>query len=326
VSASVDEIIGEATELEKEYEWLKASQLYEQALNMVDREDYFRKGETQEKKGYSLHRAAFQTGNRDEFLEGMRRAVEAYENAHGLYERMDDKKKEAWIFRTNALTKYLGFWIASDPSEKVGLLDECLELERKALTSFSNMGEMREYGRTYNALSLVFWHRYNRFPLEEKFTQAEKKIVEDGIRWGEYAIAALSEPDDLYEIVKAYFTLSTCQRYYFSNYFPEPERTRARGRAIRKSFEFSKRSSDDYIIGLSNLWLGYISSGEVAMRQFEKVLECGEKTGDIFLKGLGHNFLAYRTWWSYVIPTDDPSKKMEYADKAMEFYDKGVKY
>jgi tetratricopeptide (TPR) repeat protein len=326
VSASVDEIIGEATKLEKEYEWLQASQLYEQALSMVDGEDYFRKGETQEKKGHSLHRAAFQAKNRKEFLNRMSRAVEVYEDAHGSYERMADEKKEAWIFRTKALTKYLGFWIASDPSEKVALLDECLELERKALTSFSNMGEMLEYGRTYNKFSLVFWHRCHRSTLEERFTQAEKKIWEDGIRWGEKAVAALSEPDDLYEITKTYFTLCTCQCYYFSNYFPEPERTRARTRALRKAFEFSERSSDDHIIGLSNLWLGYHSSGEVAMRQFEKALECGEKTGDIFLKGLGNNFLAYRTWWSYVIPTDDPGKKREYADKAMEFYDMGLKY
>jgi tetratricopeptide (TPR) repeat protein len=62
------------------------------------------------------------------------------------------------------------------------------------------------------------------------------------------------------------------------------------------------------------------------MRQFEKALECGEKTGDTFLKGLGLNFLAYRTWWSYVILTDDPGKKREYAERVMEFYDKGVKY
>jgi hypothetical protein len=53
VSASVEEILGEAVKLEKEYEWLQASGLYGQALDMVDEGDYFRRGDVQEKIGYS---------------------------------------------------------------------------------------------------------------------------------------------------------------------------------------------------------------------------------------------------------------------------------
>ncbi|NIM44072.1 MAG: hypothetical protein GTO54_00290, partial [Nitrososphaeria archaeon] len=75
----VEDILGEAANLGKKYEWLGAADLYGQALSMVDEEDYFRRGEIQEKIGYSLQRAAFQAENKQEFRERMQRSIEAYE-------------------------------------------------------------------------------------------------------------------------------------------------------------------------------------------------------------------------------------------------------
>ena len=125
MSASIDEILGEATRLEKEYEWLQASELYGQALSMVDEGDYFRRGEIQEKKGHSLHRAAFQTESREEFLERLGKAVEAYEAARELYKRVVNERGAGWVLRCRAFSKYLSHWIAPDPSEKLGLLSDC---------------------------------------------------------------------------------------------------------------------------------------------------------------------------------------------------------
>ena len=53
MSSSVEEILGETTKFEKEYEWLQASELYEQALGMIDEEDYFRKGEIRAREAFS---------------------------------------------------------------------------------------------------------------------------------------------------------------------------------------------------------------------------------------------------------------------------------
>jgi hypothetical protein len=81
---TAEDILGKASAMEREYEWLQASDFYMQALSGVDEGDYFERGEVQEKIGHSLHRAAFQAGSREEFLEEMRGAVEASERAHGL--------------------------------------------------------------------------------------------------------------------------------------------------------------------------------------------------------------------------------------------------
>ncbi|UCH56710.1 MAG: hypothetical protein JSV18_04955, partial [Candidatus Bathyarchaeota archaeon] len=85
---------------------------------MVDEEDYFRRGEVQEKIGYSLRRAAFQAGNREEFLERLGKAVEAYEVARGLCEKVANDRGAGWALRCGAVARYLEHWIGTDPSEK----------------------------------------------------------------------------------------------------------------------------------------------------------------------------------------------------------------
>ena len=154
MSVNVDEILGEAAGLENEYKWLQASELYEQALGMFDEGDYFRKGEIQEKIGHSLHRAAFQAENREEFLERLGIAVEAYEEARGHYERPGDENA-AWVLRCRAISKYLSHWIKPDTSEKLVLLSDCHELEGGALASFWDAGNKLEYCRTYTELAQV---------------------------------------------------------------------------------------------------------------------------------------------------------------------------
>jgi len=41
-NADVEGILGEASSLERKYEWLEASGLYEQALRLIDEGDFFR--------------------------------------------------------------------------------------------------------------------------------------------------------------------------------------------------------------------------------------------------------------------------------------------
>ena len=65
----------EAAALEKGYDWMGAKDLYEQALIAVDEGDHFRRGEIQEKIGYSLRRAAFQAESQEEFSDRVRRAI-----------------------------------------------------------------------------------------------------------------------------------------------------------------------------------------------------------------------------------------------------------
>ena len=317
----VEGILGEATGLERKYEWLEASGLYEKALRLVDEGDYFRRGEIQEKIGCCLQRAAFQAESREEFVERLRRAVEAFEVAHGLHERVADEVGAGWALRCGAISRYLEHWIESEPSEKKRLLDECLDLEKSALEAFWDGGDELEYGRTYNELEFVSLYRAFR----EWDRQVRKGLIEEGLAWGEKAVAALSEVGDQQEIARSYNNLVFTLGHFTQWFVEDPEeqeeyRLKCLG-YLRKALESSEMVEDDYTIGLSQYILGRATAQEQAMRHYERALECGEKTQDNYLKAEALHWLAFETYWK-AIATDDPDQRRKLADEAMEFYDK----
>lgn len=96
--AGAAKILGKATELEKDYGWVEAAALYEQALPMVGKRDFLRKGVVQERIGYCLHRGAFQAETQEQFRSRMLKAVEAYERARGFYEKLMGEQKPPEYF------------------------------------------------------------------------------------------------------------------------------------------------------------------------------------------------------------------------------------
>ncbi len=312
---------GEAAALEKKYEWLGVADVYDRAFRMVDEGDFFRGGKVKERIGYCLQRAAFQAESRKEFLERLERAVEAYKEAGGLYKKVADEMGAPWTLRCVALSKYLRHWMASDPSEKKMLLDECLELEENALKAFWDTGNKLQYGRTYNELQAVSWQRANR----EWDTQVRRGILKKGVSWGERAVAALSELGDSYEIARAYCALAGNLYPFAERFVAEPEkREQYRIKIIeqlRKAIELSEDAGDAYTVVLSHSGLGTAIGGEAELRHYEKALECSDKTRDNFLKGYALDWLAYGTYYK-AYGTEDPDQRIKLADKAMELYNR----
>jgi hypothetical protein len=63
----VEEILHQAEQLEKEYDWSGAAGSYEKALNLLPRDDFLKRGEFHERLGYAFYRFAFQAESKDEF-------------------------------------------------------------------------------------------------------------------------------------------------------------------------------------------------------------------------------------------------------------------
>jgi len=319
-SQHLKNILEQAKEMKKKYDWVKAADLYEQALGVVGKKDFLKKGEIEERIGFCFHRAAFQVESKEEFKQGMRRAIEAYEKAHGFYEKLTDEQKAAKMFRCEAIAKYHGYWLTSVPSEKRKLLDECLESEGKALGVFLESGNMLEYGKTYNELPLVFFYRGHL----EWNGQTLKSVVERGLQWGEKAVAALSELGNLHEVAKAYLALAAC--FYFLEwcFIAEPEEKEKNRLKIVKylseAVEVSEEIGDAFLLGWAHFWIGINTGEEESVKHFEKTLEGGKLTRDNFLIAWGLDLLAFATCWK-AIATDDPEKRRELAEKAMNFYD-----
>jgi hypothetical protein len=52
----VEEILHQAEQLEKEYDWLGAAESYEKALNLLPQDDFLKRGENHERLGYAFYR------------------------------------------------------------------------------------------------------------------------------------------------------------------------------------------------------------------------------------------------------------------------------
>ncbi len=322
----IETILGDAASLGKKYEWLRAADLYGQVLSAVDDVDFFRRGEIQEKIGYSLQKAAFQAENREEFRQRMQGAIEAYEKAHDFYEKLADGRGAPWMLRCRAISRDLSYWLASDPSEKRRLLDECLELEEKALDAFWDSGDKLEYGRTYNDFHLAPFNRY----ILEWDRNIREGIFEKAISWGEKAVEVLSELEVPHELARANYTFNLYLNFYNRLHISEllkQEQHRLKDiERFRETVELSERVKDDYLVGLTQwTWGNNASSHEESIQHFKKALKCGEKTRDILLKGITQDILAFRIYWR-VQGTEDPDQRVALIEEAMEFYDKGQQH
>lgn len=320
---SLQSILAQAKEKEKKYDWLHAAESYNEAqAGILKQKDFLKAGEVQERIGFCFHRAAMQAESQEGFTERMRHAIEANEKAHRSYEKLQGKQRDARKLRCDAFAKYFGYWLTSVPSEKRKLLDDCLELEGKALTSFLKSGDMLEYRRTYNELSLVFFCRV----FLEWDRRTLKSILEKGLELGEKAIADLPNHDELYEEAAGiYFTVATClsdSGFYLISESEKIDTYRLEAvKHLSKAVELSEKANDAFFLGLSHLWLGINAGEEETVRHHEKTLEYGKRTRDNFLIANGLDYLAYDTYWK-ALATEDPEKRRELAEKAMQFYEK----
>lgn len=319
--SSVELVLNEAGEREKEYDWLEAAESYKKALGLVSGQDFCTMGEVCERLGYACFRAAMQVETQEEFRERIKQVIEAYEKGRMFYAKLSDELNSARVLRCKAVATYLGYWLISEPSEKRRLLDECLQLESKALTVFLESGNMLEFGKTYNDLYWVFSCRVYL----EWNKQTLKSIVEKGIEWGGKAVTALSELNSSHEVAKAYLTLDTCL-YHFANYLieemDETEKLRLRAvKSLSKAIDLSEKVGDSHLSAMLHLLWGKATGGEESVKHFEKALECGERTRDNFLIAEALDWLAYATQWK-AHATEDPEKRRETAEESKRLYEK----
>ncbi|UCB59982.1 MAG: hypothetical protein JSW72_07680, partial [Candidatus Bathyarchaeota archaeon] len=315
-----EEAIGKAKLLERKSDWLKAADLYEQALCRINKGDSLKRGSIQEQIGHCLHRASFQAENQAECRERKQQAVEAYEQACKFHAGLGDSQENGWMFRCKAMAKYLGYWLTSDSSERRRLLDECLEFERKALMTFWSSRNVHEYGKTYNELSNPIWFRV----FLEWDRQAVERLVAEGVQWGEKAVAALAESGNSREIARAYLTSAIYLTIFEYLFVADPEKKEQYRLRIVKhlqdAVELLQRFGDAYSVGLSYFWLGYNTAGPESKKNFEKALEFGSKTQDNLLKAIAKDQLALAGYWK-AIATENPNRRMKLAKLAMKLYD-----
>ena len=313
----MEEILHQAEQLEKEYDWSGAAGSYEKALNLLPEDDFSRKGEFSERLGYAFYRAAFQAESNSVFKERMRQAVAAYEKAKGFYEK-DEPVKTPRILRSDAMTTFISYWLAPEAHEKKQLIDDCWRLASEALKAFEVAGEGLEYGKTFNQFSksadLSFCLEWN--------WQTRDRVMREAVKYGEQAIQSLSALQNDSELAKAY--VKTADYLYALGYIflsredQERQFEKARGywqKAMGLSEEAAILESLSVLYGQM---LEFGPGAEDTLKYYQRALEYGKKTADSFIVGCALDLLTYHTGWSCVL-TEDPDERDKLGEKALQY-------
>lgn len=315
----MEEILNQAEQLEKDYDWLRAAESYEKALDLLPEDDFSRKGETYERLGYAFYRFAFQAESSDEFRQRLHRAILSYRQAKELYGGFDDPLKTPRIRRCDAMTTLMGYWLAEKVSEKKKLLDESWELTKDALEAFE-AGNTIDYGKTFNELSAsvdLAYYFHDTF-------QTREKIIREAAEYGERAIKFLSTLGDRLELSRAY-SKTAVYRDLISYYFTSLEdREKYSQKATDYWLKAKDISEETAMLELPSVLFGCGPGGfwgdgtDIALSNFERALECSRKTRDRFMIGHALDLLAYHSAWR-VAGIEDPDERAALMKKALQY-------
>jgi hypothetical protein len=323
----VEEILHQAEQSEKEYDWSVAAELYEKALNLLPQDDFSKRGDVNERLAYAFYRFAFQAESKDEFRERLRQSTVAYEKAVELYGKLNEPVKTPRTSRCNAMIAYIGYWLASEVHEKKKALNECWDLTKESLKAFEEAREASQYGKTYNQLSssVVF-----AFCLEWNF-QAREKLIREGVEHGERAIEFLSSIEGPCELARAYARTAVYLATFAYNFLEGDEKETEYQKA-RDYWARAKETSENValsevtwpIFGPQEVLWGEVS--DEALKSLGEALEYGKKTKDKFNIGCALDWLTYATAWRGAL-TESPGEWMalfetvlQYAEDAKRHY------
>jgi len=317
-SQRLKNVLDQAKKKEKKYDWVEAAELHEQALGVVGKRGFLKKGEIQERVGYCFHRAAFQAEIREDFENRMESAVRAYENATELFENVEGLEKLAKTSHCGAMVAYASSKIAPDVPKRKELLDDCWRLEKKAMEAYNEAEDHVYLGKICNGLVVCL---VDRLDLEWD-AESRENIVDEALEYGEKAIAIFSKSEDRQQLAQAYYLIAF---FYgnaaFAKGFRTERREECREKALsypQKAVEISEEIGDAYLIGLSNFRLALArlnilgSSGLKERPHCEKTLECGILTKDNLLIADALFCQEYATRFNARLQEDPDKARREY--------------
>jgi hypothetical protein len=318
---SVEEILHQAEQLEKNYDWLGATKLCEKALSMLDQGSLSKIGELSERLGYAFHRAAMQAESQGEFKIRSTKAVQNYQKAKEFYAKAVDSAATPRMLRCDAMIAFLAYWLAPQAQEKNGFVTESWRLTKKSLEAFKEVGDSWNYGKTYNQLflsaGLASFLQWN--------AKAGEKILKEAVEYGEKAVAFLSSLEASPELTRAHVRTATYLDrfgYYFAD---SDERNRYYQKAQGHWLNATKLSEETAEIELLDSAplavmesLGWGDGTDETLARLQKALGSGRKTKDNIIIGCALDWLAYNTFWK-ANAAEDTDERLKLNEDALHY-------
>jgi KaiC/GvpD/RAD55 family RecA-like ATPase len=325
-------LVKKARKQEREYQWLAAAESYLEELSSgTTTGDFARSEEAKiwERIGFCYSLASRQTEREEEFRSLMRRAIEAYKKAAHSFEKQGSVKEQGKSAQCNAMATYLGSWLASDPSKKREMSDDCVKFGRKSLDAYEKASDELCYGKMCSDLLL---------PLYERLYIASdskdlREIAEEGVNYANKAITILSKLGSKSELLRAYFAASL-QGWYAANVAEQEEKSKELAqRSLGYSDEALKlceHVNNHYYSAMSN-WaaafctLLFTDKVESSLEYAKKMLREGTTVRDNYLRGVACYVLAFVTNWM-MVREEDPDKKKRENEEIIKYAENALRY
>ncbi len=310
--SDAETILAQADEREKEYNWITAAQYYAKALSFIPGKEAVQVAGLYEKRGYALHRAALQAERVDEFRERTQMAHLEYEKARGHYAEFNEPANAARRLRCEAWMAYLGYWLATQPTDKKRQLHDSWRLAKESLRALEESSNLREYGQTYMQLSksIVFLFFY----------EANFDLLQEAVRHGEKAISFLSTLGNSSELAMAYGRTAGFGDQAAFN-LPDPIQQKEFRQKIRGYWDKSKELSEQIALiellepPLVDVFWGGLEEHLTSLR---RAMEYAQISKDRLSTGFGLEQLAFETFWKQV-GNEDPEERRRLLKEALKY-------
>ncbi|TRO54017.1 hypothetical protein E2P63_01760 [Candidatus Bathyarchaeota archaeon] len=320
-NAGLESLLNKAKELEKKYEWLQATEFYQNAFDQTsETKDVLKATELQEKLGYCYLRAALQSQQTEQNWKRMNLAIKAHETAVGLVEKIETKYARVKLNHNKGWIIFLKSWFESNVFKKKILLDKWWKTETNYFKIYDSLTDSQLVGKIYN--DLLELSAVDRFHLVNDNLEW-RKMVEECIRIGEKAIKLLSKENNVYELGRAYCW--TSWYYGFGSLYNlienDKEKFDAKSREYsKKAIVLSEKTNDAWLIGWSNntASLGFITFNlEISMKYCEEFIKNGKIAKDNYMLSVGPG------WKANILDIqsnneEDPEKKRNKLKEALE--------
>ena len=331
----VKQILAQASERERQLDWLGAVGFYKKALQLV--QGSIEVGslpsellvDAWERTGFCYSLASRQAKDSEEFRNLRQLAVDAYRSAARLLEKGDSLRDRGKSAQCSAMAEYLGSWLAATPQVKREMLDRCLTFGKKSLEAFEKTRDELNYGKMCNDLLLMI--------LEKLYVASDWKemleVAKEGINCVNKSVTILSKHADKEELLRAYFTSSLVCWYAANISEQESERKELVQNSLSyagKSLDLSKEIGNPYHSAMSS-WAASISTLlfteniESARTHAEEMLEQAVVAKDHYLQGVAYYVLAMVADWT-TLREADPDKKQEGRESIVKYAENALRH
>ena len=197
-NASVSKLLTEAAGYSETYDWLTASDFQEKALGQLVSHESTEEPTIHELLGRSYFNGAFQSENREEFKQKIRRAEQHYGTAKAAYERLD---VPALAQRAEAGQYFARYWHSYNFTDRKLQIEKCLSLAKSAVSSFDGREQQWSIDQTWLDLLTYVVEKFVYLPDRGSLVAHYKEAV--GI--AENAVSHLERAGESEELLEAIY-------------------------------------------------------------------------------------------------------------------------